>query len=173
MKIVVADFREIYSTVSFSKEGGTFFIINTMIRNKKTMKTMKKDIEGFIEATRIYLQSLSLDNLRCYGRYLQLQAPTKERKKELIEKIIKVLCGKLIPQRNNRGAPVKNAEVSLSILETISMIKIKYLQEATPIQEPVKDQETEESPKTIQVVIDFSTLNKEQKNKFKKFLNSL
>ena len=134
---------------------------------------MKKDIEGFIKEIRVYLQSLSLDNLRCYGRYLQLQAPTKERKKELIEKIIKVLNGELIPQRNNRGAPIKNAEVSLSILETISIIKMKYLQRETPIQKTVKEQEIEENPKTIQVVIDFSTLNQEQKNKFKKFLNSL
>ena len=150
-------------------------------------KIMKeKDVSGFKLACKNYLITLDLNSLRTYGRALQIRTPTMMRKADLIEEIIKVLCGENSPQRNNRGAPVKSAYLDESIFETVERIQKKYFEKETDGEtatNAVEEQETippvrvepvsESRLEPLQFTVRFSLLNEEQKNLFLAFLNSL
>ena len=116
-----------------------------------------------------YLSSISLEYLRSYGRSLQLKDPTKKKKTELITEIIMVLCGEYIPQRNNKGAPIKNDYIAPKIVEDIEAIKRKYL-----FEELENKKEEVKNPKvSLQFTIEPAFLNEKQKQLLNDFLNSL
>ena len=99
-------------------------LVLPMIKCKKIKKGERMDEQQrafFKELCVQYLSELSLVDLRGYGRYLQLTAPTCLKKSDLIYEIVDVLCGKKIPTRTKRGAPIKNnyfkADIPLKIEE--------------------------------------------------------
>ena len=92
-----------------SRKGAAFFMKDTK----------EKDALCFKYEAERYLHTLGIEALRCYGRHLQLEAPTKMRKGALIAEILKVLCKERFPQRNKKGAPVKNQHLDAQILETV------------------------------------------------------
>lgn len=138
----------------------------------------ERDVEGFKSACRQYFHLVNSSVLRAYGRVLQLRKPTAMSKKDLTEEIIGVLCGEIIPKRNGKkGAPVK-AEYDLqTIFSKVHSLKIEYgLEEETEENEslePVCPQIDEQEPLLMQLSVRFSQLNKEQKQLFMAFLNSL
>ncbi len=140
-----------------------------------------KDVSGFKLACTKYLITLDLGSLRIYGRELQIRKPTTMKKAELIEEIIKVLCGEVIPRRNNRGAPVKTAYIDKDILKTVARLQKEFLKgerEACGEQTERKalvlaDSLQENSVEPLQFTIRFSCLNEEQRKLLYAFLNSL
>ncbi len=53
-------------------------------------------METFKKECKEYLNTLSIGDLRRYGRYVGLQRPTDMKKQALIDEIIATLCGKKV-----------------------------------------------------------------------------
>ena len=127
----------------------------------------KEGSKRFQEESKKYLESLSLNELRVYGRYLGLPTPTRFKKANLIDEITLVLLGEKDFKRTKRGAPIKNSYFSEQIPLTIEEIRKRCLGG-----EDVREVEEENS-----VELRFSVfpqkLNKNQKKKLNEFLNSL
>lgn len=138
----------------------------------------EKDIEGFKNACRNYFETMRLEDLRIYGRAIQLRNPTAKKKEALMEEIIKALCGEITPKRNGkRGAPTKTDHVDQSIFNTIERFKQEYLKENVPHKEEQATlaftDKTEEKTGAVQFVVEVSRLNRRQKQLFLQFLESL
>ena len=74
------------------------------------------------------LDKFSLNDLRIYGRELNLTDPTKMNKGEILPLIVGVLLGEVTPAgRNKRGAPVKNKTVNPDLIKTVENLKTRYL----------------------------------------------
>lgn len=101
-------------------------------------------MECFTFALQSFLMTNSLDILRIYGRKLGLQAPCKDTKAKLIKDIVGVWNGEVFPCRTQRGAPVKNNELSPSFLKEIERLKQCYLIDGkeTNVEEKVFMEET-------------------------------
>lgn len=87
----------------------------------------KENVKEFKMACRAYLVTVDTFTLRTYGRYIQLDAPTALNKSELIQNIISVLCGEIVPSRTRKGAPVKSTSIPQSLIETVTQLQDKYL----------------------------------------------
>lgn len=126
--------------------------------------------ESLKEKYRNYLSTLNIHDLRCYGRFLQLQQPTKMKKAPLIEDIIRVLCDEITPLRNRRGAPVKNMYCDPNIHYTLQKLSNKQLEAP-----PAYTSQTIHFPQTVNIHLSIqpSTLNQEQLKKLTDFLLSL
>ena len=136
-------------------------------------------------ACKNYFSTLRLSTLSCYGRFLQLKAPTAMKKDDLIESIIGVLCGEISPNRTCRGAPIKGNYVDQSIIATVSHFQKQYLDkdackndgndtQITQSKNTVTFDNLEEKISSpVQCVVQLSKLNKEQKQLFLNFLESL
>ena len=140
-----------------------------------------KDKSLFRKVCADYLNVLSLTDLRAYGRYLQITRPTKARKAELINEIISVLCGEKKPERNKRGAPVKEASVRQDVINDIAKLCERYGVYCEPCRvEEVKEAdsvqavETRPAPisSTLNLTIRLELLDKRQKELLTEFLNS-
>ena len=131
-------------------------------------KQKKKEFE---EACEAYLFPLSIIDLRAYGRYLGLPAPTKLKKEELICEIIQVLCGEKTVARTNKGAPIKNNHYEDKIPLEINKIRTRIFgKERAPAD---KDAKIEESVAPLQLSITMENLTKEQRQLLQQLLNSL
>lgn len=135
------------------------------------------------------LSSFNVHKLRAYGRYLQLPKPSTIKKDELLNQIISVLCGEDTPERNKRGAPIKNDDFPPEILDKISKLQRKYFPESfvaqpEPEPEPVTNlremlplylKENRLLPKTLELTLslDVDKLNGNQKELLFLFLQSL
>ena len=126
-----------------------------------------------------YLSELSLVDLRSYGRYLQLTAPTRLKKIDLIHEIVDVLCEKKISTRTKRGAPIKNnyfkADIPLKIEEikrNVFETNVNGLREGSK-KEETKKAEIKQEHVLLQFSIAVETLNERQKQLLSDFLNSL
>lgn len=118
-----------------------------------------------------YLKGLSLTDLRCYGRYLNLPAPTNLKKANLIDEIIAVLGGEYCPKRNKRGAPIKNTHFSADILLEIERIREKVY--GTKKMERESEQDGGEIGVTLQFSVRVDMLTVKQKKLLNDFLSSL
>ena len=87
----------------------------------------RDETKHFKEQCALYLTQLSLTDLRTYGRFLNLTAPTRLKKSILIDEIISVLCGEKSPTRTKRGAPIKSKLFQADIPLKIEEIKNKIL----------------------------------------------
>ena len=67
----------------------------------------EKDVLAFKLACKNYFFTLDLQSLRAYGRLLNMPKPTVLKKGDLIEEIIKILCGESRPRSTKKGAPIK------------------------------------------------------------------
>lgn len=95
----------------------------------------------FEEKSKQYLLSVSLNNLRAYGRELGVSKPTKKSKDELISSIVAVLVGDLQAQAiSRRGAPVKNDHVDPKVVERMEALKREYLGEKTAEKSSITDE---------------------------------
>ena len=143
---------------------------------KGVEKMEKKLVEEFKAACREYFSRVSLSSLRVYGRSLQLQKPTTKNKNELIEDILSVLIGEVVPKRNNTGAPIKDFYLNEQIIEDINEFREKFFGTELPVLPPIVTQEEQEETPSItkiQFVLNFNDLTYEQKEKLKIFLDSL
>lgn len=129
----------------------------------------EKNVPEFKRACEEQLSAVSITMLRSYGRSLQLKAPTKLRKDLLIKEIIGVLCGEIVPQRNKKGAPAKNSYVAEKLIEKISELKKEYLLEDVK----AEGKASPSNDVSLQLSINPSTLNENQKRLLNNFLNSL
>ncbi len=161
------------------------------------MKYTAERVERFKTESSTFLQTISVKELQAYGRMLQLREPTKMRKKELIEDIIKVHCGELLPEeRSKQGAPIRNGLINPLIVEKMREYREKILdakeceleiikepkreiieKKKTKIKQlPAKEKHAETkktSPVTLKLEIQPSVLTKEQRKLFNAFINSL
>lgn len=88
----------------------------------------KKSFEIISDRYRDYLSTISLSDLRTFGRFQGVQATTQRKKEDLIEEIINVLTGKVkpaLPKSDARpvGAPPKRATVNPDILPALENIR--------------------------------------------------
>lgn len=91
---------------------------------------MGSAVKRFTKNCKEFLIKQGLNDLRAYGRGIGVDKPTTLKKQELIENIIGVLSGAIIPiEISKRGAPVKNDSVKPEFLVGIERIKIAYLNE--------------------------------------------
>ena len=152
-------------------------------------------IEDFKQTLRERLSFWHLNALGAYGRYLQLRAPTKLKKKDLIEAIVETICGERMESRNNRGAPVKAAYLDPklvleieNLIEKFSFVETFCVTSAEPnAAEPAPDQDTvqeseqdsepnaeEEDPAVqVNISVNLEKLTKKQKKLLTDFLNSV
>ena len=92
-------------------------------------------LNEFKTACKEYLQMVSLNDLRIYGRTLNMKDPTKLKKPELLQAIVDILSGEAKPEgRNNRGAPIKNKTVSVEITASIEALRKRYLEPDTGVE---------------------------------------
>lgn len=134
---------------------------------------MKNNAELFKMKCTSYLHTQSINALRAYGRQLQLRSPTKMRKGELIEEIVKVLCGESAQQRGKKGAPIKNDYVQPKLLEEITCLQREYLGVEKEEAEEEGEEAEEETGVSLQFAIKPAMLSEEQKRYLTDFLNSL
>ena len=134
------------------------------------MNTKENKKEQFKERCTQYLYTRGLNELRVYGRFINLPKPTYLKKAELIREIVSVLCGEQIPQRTKRGAPIKNDYLNQDIILKIEEIKCKVFTENNVI-EKNKEKRIEKAVLNFSIVID--ELNEKQKQLLNNFLNSL
>ena len=130
-----------------------------------------------------YFLTLSLNALRSYGRALNLQNPTEKKKIDLIEELIGVLCGEIVPRRKATGAPVKNDYVEPKIFQTVAQLKKQYLGEVAVDEEAERNGEratpaTEEreaanKPVSLRFEVCPTLLTDKQRRLLNDFLNSL
>lgn len=143
----------------------------------------REKIQEYKEACRAFLKKGSLEGLRGYARSIGSQKPTTLAKKALIEEIIALSVGEMKPNRKKSGAPVKNDFVDPKIVEGMENLKKEYEvepQELEENQEQVEErleQESvlanEEKNYDVQLVVHFSDLTTEQKEKLSDFIQSL
>lgn len=75
-----------------------------------------------------YLSTLSIGVLRSLGRQIGVYKSTVKKKEELVEQIVAIETGELLPARqSSRGAPVKDSYVDPRIFERLEEIKCVYL----------------------------------------------
>jgi len=139
----------------------------------------EKDVLAFKLACKNYFFTLDLQSLRAYGRLLNMPKPTVLKKGDLIEEIIKILCGESRPRRTKKGAPIKCDYLDESIFVAVENLQKEYLygeslvkplEESPPLPpEPIKEKWEE----PLQFTVRFSLLNEEQKKCFLAFLQSL
>lgn len=120
----------------------------------------------FREQCKEYLKGLSLMDLRGYGRFLNLTAPTKLKKSELIFEIIEILSGKKVSARTKKGAPIKNDYFKVEIPFKIEEIRRR-------IWGTVNQNRKEKNGVQVQFSVDIGNLTKEQRQLLNEFLNSL
>ena len=90
----------------------------------------EKDLIAFKAECKSFLSGYSLNDLRAYGRSLDMKSPTIPKKPELIEQITNIIIGTLTPEgRSKRGAPVLNKDVNEGIILGIEGIRTHYLGE--------------------------------------------
>lgn len=88
---------------------------------EKAMEQLTKDCKAFLSQENVHV-------LRPYARGIGVNEPTKKKKEELIEQIIGVLGGTIVPvEVSKRGAPVKNKFVPPEFLAKMHDIKMAYL----------------------------------------------
>ena len=122
----------------------------------------EKATTKFFNNCKICLLKQSLNDLRVYGRGIGVRQPTIKKKQELIEDIIGVLSGAIVPiEVSKRGAPVKNTSINREFLVEIERIKLTYLNELNEengaslsmLETPTKDfiikKPKKESPATL------------------------
>lgn len=134
-------------------------------------------MQEFKNACREYLYGLGLDSLRAYGRWLQMKAPTKLKKGELIEEILRLLCGEITSQRNLRGAPIKSRDVDQNTVEEIEKLKFAYgmysSSASADIEKSKNANEQISSPIMIRFTVCPSLLNERQRRLLNELLSSL
>ena len=85
-------------------------------------------LQEFKSSCRVYLSSLSIGQLRSYGRNIGVAKSTTMKKEVLVEEIISVLSGETPPiSRSRKGAPVKNEYVEPEIPQKIEKLRMQYL----------------------------------------------
>lgn len=89
-----------------------------------------KDLNALKSELKNFLSGFSLNDLRTYGRDLQMRDPAKPKKADLMESIVGILAGTLTPEgRIKRGAPALNKEVNPKILLGVQEICARYFRE--------------------------------------------
>ncbi len=151
-----------------------------------TLIDKKQNVEKFKIACAQFFDRIGLLELRVYGRFLQLPVPSKLTKHEIIQELIRVLCGEYQPKRNGkRGKPPRNTTVSPKILETVATLKEEYFgnptqSEATPSKAMPTEStmNTEEKPPLpecldLRLSVNLKDLDGNQKELLFRFLQSL
>ena len=133
------------------------------------------DKKLFKEKCEQYLFRQSIMDLRAYGRYLNLLAPTTLKKEALIKEIIQVICGEIVPQRSKRGAPIKNSYVEPQIIEEVEKLKKEYGFDETEeiIFDKISKIKEKDSNFVLQINFSIENLSLDQKRFLNSFLNSL
>ena len=147
------------------------------------MNNLNGNVDLFKATASVYFQRWAVKDLREYGRRVGLQTPTALKKDTLINTIIQTMCGELPPARTNLGKPAKPHYLDPDLLIEIELLKkecgLEYHPTSTnnelnPRQAAKKSTtETENQAPPVQIVIHFSELSKEQKEKLNEFLNCL
>ncbi len=87
-----------------------------------------KEIEKFTKACTLFLETLCIGDLRAYGRDLGVARPTLMKKEELVDSIIGILTGRLLPiDVSAQGAPVKNDYVDTRIPEKMELLRQSFM----------------------------------------------
>lgn len=130
-----------------------------------------------------YLETKSLNDLRCFGRYLGLKEPTKFRKQALIDQLVASICDGVKQTRTRRGAPVKEKVWDTKIIEDIENLKTNCFIENLENIERKNEQTQEGTPnkvtplyvqqtQNLQIVIPIQSCTETQKNLLLEFLKS-
>ena len=127
----------------------------------------------FEEACIEYLMSLSLNDLRAYGRSLGLPTPTQLKKIELIKEILQVVGGGKEYTRTKRGAPIKNDYFPKEIPLTLEKIQERCFGEEVKGKDEKQAQKEEKNAVILQFSVVLAKLNDIQKKLLNDFLNSL
>ena len=130
----------------------------------------------FKELCKSYFQEISLEDLRRYGRNLELQKPTTLKKEDLINEILLVICDEKKPSRNLRGAPIKNT----SFLPEIPLKIEKFREEIFGISYNIENTSINENKENffnnlvvLNLSLSINELTEEQKQLTLKLLESL
>ena len=143
-------------------------------KRDNAMESVEKKKEDFKKLCSQYFSQLSIVDLRNYGRFLKLPAPTCLKKSALICEILDVLCEEKSPERNKRGAPIKNAHFQADILSAVKEIKEQVFGKTCNDLCEKKDEEVgERSAVALQLSIQIEKLDGMQKQRLKDFINSL
>ena len=131
--------------------------------------------EQFKAECKLYLMTVGRAGLCAYGRSLQLTAPTKLQKAELIDKIIAVLCGEIIEKRKKAGAPIKNSSFNENIPLEIEKIRLRICGEEVFEPQPITETEepNEQNSAPFQLTIIMDKITPEQKKLLRQLLNTL
>ncbi len=90
----------------------------------------KQELHSFRLASQNYLDSLGIPALRAYGRYVGVARATTKKKAEIIEDIIAIFSGELVPiERSKRGAPVRDDSFDPRIEEKMNAYRFAYLRD--------------------------------------------
>ncbi|MBE5740860.1 MAG: hypothetical protein E7349_08470, partial [Clostridiales bacterium] len=91
-----------------------------------------KSLSEFKYSCKAYLGTLSIGQLRSYGRNIGVAKSTTMKKELLIDAIVSVLAGETPPiARSRKGAPVKNEYVEPDIPQMIEKLSMQYLSGAS------------------------------------------
>ncbi|MBE7077627.1 MAG: hypothetical protein E7377_02845 [Clostridiales bacterium] len=99
-----------------------------------------KQNNQFRYACKEYLYSLSIGDLRTYGREIGVSKPTTMKKEDLIETIVGILCGDSAPTiKSNRGAPIKDSFIDPKIPQKIENLRKMYQKSAVKFNDDISD----------------------------------
>ena len=143
----------------------------------------KEEINEYKERCRVFLNTCGIASLRVYGQTVGVPRSTALKKEALIEEIIAIICGEKQPKTRTVGAPLKNTHTTLDIVDQLVQLENDYKAEKAELQK--KEQMENEPPEPVlpsnqiekidgmQLVISFSDLNDDQKEKLGAFFQSL
>ncbi len=109
-----------------------------------------KSRNAFILSCKNFLSAYSLNSLRAYGRSIGVYSPTKLKKPDLIDRIVEILVGAVIPiEQGNQGAPIKNDYFEPEIPQKIAEFRALYLAEEKGADEPYFDFDPKNMDKNV------------------------
>lgn len=112
-----------------------------------------------MQYTKEQLNEYNLYSLRTLGRKTGVKAPSSLRKAELIENILDVQSGKILPHKTKRGRPALPKQVE-STLEEMKVIIKKIVEDG---QEKLQEDLCEIGKKLLKEVLEYNPPSKDKK----------
>lgn len=129
-------------------------------------------LEEFKSDCRAYLFRQSIPVLRAYGASLGLKYPIKTKKKLLIEDIVALLCGEIMPTKSGQDTFIQSDSLNPKFLKHMDKLITQYFN-GERLTNTDKKTEEENSSNNIKITLNLSNLTTHQVEKLTGFLKTL
>ena len=134
--------------------------------------------EDFRKECRVFLNSFSLQSLRAFGRGIGVRQVTIYKKRELVEEAIRLMLGETMQHFGRVGKRAKNNLYDPLLEAGLKKLVDKYeidwsIFPRNVEQEVLSKEERQQIVENVQIVVNFSDLDENGREKLKEFLKSI